>query len=757
MTNLKMIGKRVPPIDAREKAMGNAVFGADVVLPKMLHAAVLRSPHAHARIVAIDATAAEKLPGVRLVATGRNTPAKMFGAMINDERFFASDEALFVGDAVAAAVAVDRETARAALDLIKVEYEPLPAVLDMAAALEPGSPLTRQDFKSNVAHHVELSRGDMEQGWREAAVIHEETFSLPYQHQAYLETQVCTAAWERGRVTIWAPSHAPRGMAVVVQKAFDLPDGTVRYHQTYVGGGFGAKTYMFICVQTALLAKMAGVPVQLVYDREEDFQVTTPRIPMLITVKMGAAADGRITAKDTRIIADNGAASLYAPTIVDTTSTRVDTLYRFKNLHVVTDLVYTNKIPTSAFRGFGNPQAHFAVESMMDILAEKLGMDPVDIRLKNATQPGDVSAHGWIVHSCGLSETIERARMEIDWDKKRVPAEGKKRGVGLACGLHVSGNRAIAPTGDGSYAQVKVFEDGTVHIASSEAECGQGSKTVFALIAAEELGVPYDKIFVEPVDTDVTSFGVGAVASRVTVLGGNAVKAGALAAKKRLEEAAAWHWGCDPSGVTLQEGQLINLKTESAMPIAEAATHYVGMTGGSRLIGEGFFRADGVVVPDKTKYGNISLAYAFATQAAEVEVDTETGEIKVLRLIGVHDSGKILNPTGFEGQIEGGLVQGMGYALIEDYYFKDGRVMNPNYTDYRIPTSLDIPDLKVLSVETQDPNGPYGAKSVGEMAMVPTAPAIANALYNAVGIRMTELPMTPERVLKALKAKSESR
>lgn len=750
MTETKIIGTRIPQVDARAKVEGATIYGVDIKLPRMLYAKVLRSPFPHARIVNISTQKAERVPGVRLIATGQNTPAVKFGAIRRDERFFAKDEVFYIGDEVAAVVAVDEDAAEEALELIEVEYEPLPAVFDPYDALKQDSPPVRLDLPNNVCHHIELNRGNIDEGFDSAVVIHEETFHLPHQYHAYIEPMASTAYWEKGRLTILAPTQTPRSNDDVLCQAFNLRKGGVRIIQTNLGGGFGGKTYMPIIIKSAILAKMANAPVKLVYEREEDFACALPRIPMSVKLRMGADANGVITAKDVTILADNGAYSYFAPVIVDTTSTRVDALYRFKNLHVIADLVYTNKIPTSAFRGFGNPQSHFAVESMMDILAEKLGIDPVEIRLRNATQVNDVSAFGWNIQSCGLTDTIKRAAKQIGWSEKRGKNRNKARGVGIACGIHVSGNRSIAPTGDGAYSQVRVNEDGTVRIATSEGDIGQGANTLYAMITAEQLGVPVETVTVDPLDTDVTSMGVGASASRVTVLGGNAVLAAAVAARKRLIEAAADKWKRKLSEISMENGLLINLRTEETMNIAEAATHYFGMTGGSRLMGEGFFRAEGVVVPDKEKYGNISLAYAFATHAAEVEVDTETGHVKVLKLVGVHDSGKVLNRSGIEGQVEGGLVQGMAYALLEEYRFNEGRLLNPNFTDYQIPTALDIPNLELSFVETEDPNGPYGGKSIGEIALVPTAPAIANAIYDAIGVRYTRLPITPERILEGI-------
>lgn len=751
MEQFQIIGKRLPLKDVEEKVTGSAIYGADFVLPRMLQGKILRSPHAHARILNIDTSRAEQLPGVRAVITAHNTPNTKFGPMLSDERILAKNEVYYVGDEVAAVAAIDADTAAEALDLISVEYETLPAIFDPGEALKPDAPLARTDMGDNLCYQIDVRRGDIQGGFDQAVVVEEETYILPYQYQAYLEPNAATASWERGRLTIWAPIQTPHLLSKVICEAFNLPRGMFRLIQTQVGGGFGGKQYQRVAPIAAALAQIANVPVQIVLNREEDFEAGLPRVPMTIWLRMGADSAGTITAKEMDIIADNGAYAMMGPAIVDVAATRVDSLYRFKNLKVSGKLVYTNKVATSCFRGFGNTQSHFAVESMMDTLAEKLGMDPKEIRLRNATRTGDVTAHGWVINSCGLAETIERAASEAEWNQKRGQTKNKFRGVGMACGLHVSGNRAAAPMSDGSSAQIRIHEGGSVHIATSEGDIGQGANAIFAQMVAEELGVPYEKVFVEQLDTDVTYFGIGALASRVTVLGGNAVRAAVADIKKRLTEAAAYHWNCDPSDVHLVNGRLVNRRTEDVIDIEQAATAYIDMTGGSRLLGEGRYRADGVVKPDETKYGNISLAYSFATQTAEVEVDIETGQLTVLKLIAVHDSGRTLNPLTAEGQVEGGMLMGMWYAIGEEYKFKDGRLLNPNFTDYAIPSILDTPEMKTIFIEMPDPYGPFGAKSVGEIAMVPTAAAIANAVYDAIGIRLTELPMTPERILRAIK------
>ncbi|HLC05638.1 MAG TPA: xanthine dehydrogenase family protein molybdopterin-binding subunit [Anaerolineales bacterium] len=753
MAELQVVGKRLQLVDSNEKIMGTAVFGTDIVLPGMLHGKILRSPHAHARILHINTERAKRVPGVRAVVTAADAPPTRFGLSIRDERFFAIDEAHYIGDEVAGVVAGDEDTAEEASRLIEVEYEPLPAIFDPIEAMKPDAPLARRDTAGNVCKHLEITRGDVERGFQDSAVVHEELYSLGHQYQAYIEPIATAAEWTNGRLTLWAPHQAPRTQLKVMCEAFDIPSGAFRLIQTYIGGGFGGKNNMHLCPLVALLAKKAGAPVRVVLTREEDFQASMPSVPMHIRLKMGAGDDGTILAKDVYIIADNGAFTASASGVITVAAMRVDALYRFKNVHVVGDLVYTNKVSTSAFRGFGNTQMHFAVESMMDTLAERLGVDPIEIRLRNATQKGDVTAHGWVIGSCELSEAIRKVVQVSEWKRKRGPGRLKGRGIGIACGMHISGSAAATPDGPGSSAQVRVHEDGSVYVVSSEGDIGQGAKTVFAQIAAEVLGVPYENVHVSQLDTDVSNFGVGAIGSHVTTMGGHGIRAAAVAARGRLIQAASDRWGCGEREVRLIQGKLVNSVSEEAMEIGEAASHYVNMTGGSRLLGEGHFRAEGISAPDKDAYGNVSLGYSYAAHIAEVEIDLETGLISLVRMVAAHDSGQVINPMFAEGQVEGGILQGMGMALSEQCVFKDGRIQNPNFTNYRVPTAMDYPEIEVHFVGKPDPNGPFGAKSIAEVSIVPVAPAIANAVYDAIGVRFTSLPITPQRILEALKAK----
>jgi len=744
MNEYQYIGKRLPFKDSVKKVQGKSIYGADVTVPGMLQGRVLRSPYPRARVTAIDVSRALDLPGVIAIATPWNTPSNNFGIIKQDELFL-TDDARYVGDEIVAVAAVNGEVALEAIELINVEYEILTPIFDPVEALKSGAPIVHSRFGTNLCHHLEVERGDINSGFEKATVILEETFILPYQYQAYMEPQVATAMWEGKNLTVWAPGQSAKHLSDWFSSAFGLSSDNFRFIQTSVGGGFGGKNYMRVVPIAAILAKMTNAPVQMILSREEDFVTAETRVPMTIHLKMGANEEGLITAKETRIIADNGAYAFLAPGVLEVASVRVDTLYRIENIKTVADLVYTNKMGTGGMRGFGNPQSHFAVETMMDMIADALGLDPAVLRLRNAVHTGDISIHGYRLGSCGLDKTIELALEKSQWKKNRSKQKehgSKKYGIGMASAVHVSGSVMASPDGDGSSIQVQIYEDGSVHILSGEGDIGQGAGTIIAQIVSEELGIPYDQVYVQDLDTNFIHGGAGAQGSRVTLYAGNAAIMASKEATMMLKKSAANLWDCDTQYIILRDGRLINLKSEEEIEINVAARHFVSMTGGSRILGQGLFRALGGETSDNNRYGNISLAYPFATQIAEVMVDTDTGKIDVINIIAVHDSGRIINPLGVEGQVEGGVLQGIGYALYEDFIINDGKLMNPNFTDYNILTIKDAPDIQVHFVETDDPYGPYGAKSVSEIALVPTAAAIANAVYNATGIRLTKLPLT---------------
>jgi CO/xanthine dehydrogenase Mo-binding subunit len=476
------------------------------------------------------------------------------------------------------------------------------------------------------------------------------------------------------------------------------------------------------------------------------------RVGSKIDVTMGIKKDGTVVAKKVRAIADNGAYSSYASSILNTIALRHDNAYRFQNLEVEAYLVYTNKVPTGAFRGFGNPQITFAVESMLDMLAEKVGIDPAEVRLRNASRTGDITAHGWRIRSGGLPECIERASEEMSWKGKK----GKKtrhRGVGIACGVHVSGNRASYDF-DGSAAFMKLNEDGNLDLLIGEGEIGQGARTAFAQIAAEELGVPYQRINVSAADTALTPYCLGASASRLTFVAGNAVRATAHALKMKILEVASEIRETSKDDLVLRDGKIFTKGSQGEGPslgeVAQAALH---RRGGEPIMEKGSFDADSERMDPETKYGSISGAYSFAAHVAEVEVDVETGKVTILNYAAAHDLGRAINPMAARGQIIGGISQGIGYALTEELVFENGRILNPTLSDYKLLSAEDMPSTNIILVETVDPKGPFGAKSLGELTYVPVAAAIGNAIYDAVGVRIKSLPITPEKILDSLEGK----
>lgn len=764
-----VIGKSVPRLDAREKVTGEAKYCADLTLPGMLYGKIKRSPLPFARILNIDKSRAEKLIGVKAVITAEDTPKIPYGTFVADRLPLATDLVHFVGDEVGAVAAIDEDIATEALELIYIDYEELDPILDPLQSILPEtSPIHPElkSIKSNIAYHIDYVRGDPDQAFNGADIILEDQFNTQAVHQAYLEPQACIANFNTsGRLTIWGSLQAPFRSRKLIARALGMEEYKIRMIQPYVGGGFGGKGSEIqplypIC---ALLAKKSGRPVKIIYTRKEEFIAGRPRLSELIHLRLGLKKTGQIIGKDVRIIADGGAYAEMSPAILGVSATRTGSLYRIPNIRMEADLVYTNKVPRGSFRGFGNPQMHFALESLLDEAAQKLHMDPRDLRLMNATQEGDITAHGWRINSCGLRESIKRASEVSDWDKKREK-NLQNRGIGMACFIHVSSNRGIHPLYDGSSAILTMNEYGKVKIISGEGEIGQGANTIFAQIVSEELGVPFKDIEIVPLDTDTSPFCSGAFASRVTTMGGGAVRMAALDLKRKLFKASIAHLGSNAEDIRAEDLETRNgeicfkCSPEKGIPISEVAFKEVFRRGGGHLIGIGNYTVpDWVVVPDQSRYGNISIGYPFGTQIAEVEVDPDTGKIKVLGLWAIHDLGRVINPMGAEGQIEGGVVQGIGYALTESYCWDGGKVCNTSFADYKIPLALDIPPIDISLIESDDPNCPYGAKGLGEPTLIGIAPAIVNAIYHATGVRIKNLPITSEKIFKALQNKSVQR
>jgi CO/xanthine dehydrogenase Mo-binding subunit len=661
-----------------------------------------------------------------------------------------------VGEEVAAVAAIDSDTAEEALNLVDVEWDPLPAVFDAEEAMKDGAPVIHEGKERNVAMTMEIERGDIEQAFAESDLIVEDTFqSMPQWHCA-IETIGSVAEYAPGgKYTIYMNTQTLFNARYRIAAALGVRETDVRIIQSAVGGGFGGKS----CddnnaLVAAVLARKARKPVKIINTREEEFLAgSRPRVFMKIDVKLGFKKDGRIRAKQTRIIADNGAYSAKAPAITGVAAMRHDTCYRYTDVKTEAYLVYTNKIPTGAFRGFGNPSAEWAVEQAIDKGAHELGIDPIEIARINAAEPGYVSPHGNRVTSCELKQCVDMVEKMIDWKKKR--AEKKPAtGLGLACTVHVSGKRHFGDY-DGSSATIKINEDGKALILSGEGECGQGAYTAMCQIAAEELGVPVEDVEISQADTDLTTFCLGAFASRLTYVSGNAVKNAAAKVKEQLYEQAAEMLEASPEDLVSRDGKIYVKGAEhKALTVGDVARARLFRRGGAPIVGSGSFDADSVL-PDKTRFGNESGAYNYGVQAVQVEVDRETGQVKVLEYVIASDCGTVIYPIGAEGQVEGGLAQGIGYALTEGLRFDEGRPLNPNFSDYRIPSMRDMPPLKHAFAESYEPTGPFGAKGLGELNMDPTAAVISNAIFDAVGIRIKTLPITPEKILKAIREKGK--
>jgi 4-hydroxybenzoyl-CoA reductase alpha subunit len=756
-----MIGKRVHMVDAWDKVTGKTVYGIDLRLPGMLQGKILRSSLPHAKVIHIDTSKAERLLGVRAVVTAEDTPRVKYGSQIDDEYPLAVDKVRYIGDEVAAVAAVDEDTAIEALDLIRVEYEELPAVFSPQEAILPGAPKVH-DVDRNIASHIAFERGDLEAGLARADHVVEDEFTTSNVHPGYLESHVCVASPEPGgRLAIWAPFQAPARSRQLLAKILHLPENKLRVIQTAVGGGFGGKASQLLSLYpiAAFLALKARRPVRIANTWHEEFATARSRVPAHIKIRLGITNDGRFTGKELKILAGCGAYAGTTPAVFSTTATRASALYRFGNVKCTADLVYSNTTPCGSMRGYGNPQLHFALESTIDTAADAVGMDPLEVRLKNATETGDVTDNGFVINSCHLKECLQIGAEKTAWREKRAKRRAEFHGIGMASMLHVSGNRAAYPFFDGATAYVKINADAGIDLITGEADIGQGSNTIFTQIVAEVLGVAPEEIRPIPLDTDHSPFGLGTFASRVTTIGGKAVQIAAEDARRQLLKIAAGYLEANVSDLECAGGRIyVQGSPDKGMDIGEIGKLAFNSSGGAPIIGVGTYTVPpSVVIPDKTKYGNISSAYSFGVQIAEVHIDPHTGKVDILNVLSVHDSGTIINPMLAEGQIEGGVSQGIGYALSEEIVRQDGKVVNDNFLDYKMPTAYDVPKISSAFIEYPDPFGPFGAKGLGEITLVPTAAAIANAIYDAAGIRLKELPFTPEKILQAIRRKQENK
>lgn len=753
MSEFDVIGKSTPQLSAMQKAMGRTQYVSDLVLPYMLHGAILKSPHAHARILKLDTSKAKRLPGVRAVITYADTPGIKYGPRSEDWYIFAKDRVLFHGHEVAAVAAVDPETAAEALRLIEVEYEPLPWVIDPRKALEEDAPLVIEEKGDNLAFEFKIESGEVDRALDESYYVYEDHYYTNQVYQAYLETMGCVAEMDlNGRYVLYAGTQIPNMMRMTYAKALGVSPDRVQVKVPEYGGAFGGKMEHNIHLITALLAEKSGRPVRLFYNRHEDFIAGNPRVPMHFDIKLGVDKHGHITAKDVKVVGAAGARLVYGHIILMTACYRVDSLYKFPNVRALGLTAYTHSVPTSCYRGFGNSQATFVLESSLDMVAERLGMDPAELRLINDLGPDSTSIHGWKINSNALADCVKLASDKAQWQSKRQTSK-PLRGIGLACCNHVSGNRPFAREFDGAAGIVHVGRDGRITVFHGESDMGQGQHTVFAQIVAERLGVPLNWVNVAMVDTDISPFGCGSFATRGTLMGGNGVLAAAKDAFDQLAKTAARLLEANIADIRCRKGKFF----PEGSPDRTVDWHTVADEAsisrkGAPVMGQGFYDPPTVLPDPKTKYGNISPAYPFACQIAEVEVDPDTGQVTVVSFVAAHDVGRALNPIALEGQIQGGVAQGMGWALTEDMAYDDnGRLLNPDFVDYVVPGPQDVPEIQPILVEPVEKEGPYGAKGIGEPALNPAMAAITNAIYNATGIRIKRLPASPEFILGELK------
>ena len=761
---LEAIGRSPTRLDAREKVTGRTLYAVDLKLPGMLHAKVLRSPHPHARILRIDASRARKVPGVVAVVTGEDFPGTL-GVTVQDQNFLARDKVRFVGDPVAAVAAVDPETAEECLAIIQVEYEPLPALLDPLDAMKNKEVLIHENLfryatapgifplpGTNICNGFKLRKGDAERGFQESDLVLEDTYTSHRVQHAHLEPHAAIAqADPSGRILIWTNTQTPYFNRKAMAKGLNLPLNQVRVMCTPLGGGFGGKSYLKaepICAALAL--KTRGRPVKLVYTREEEFGVAPVRHPTIIRCKTGMKKDGTWVAQETELIFDTGAYADIGPRVCRNAGFSAAGPYQVPHVRIDSYCVYTNNPVGGAFRGFGIPQMTWAVESHLDRMAEKLGIDPLELRLKNAVEEGSISATGQVLHSVGLKETLRQAADKIEWGKGSAPCRGK----GIAC-MHKS---TVTPSSSAAF--VKLNEDASATVLCSAVEMGQGISTALAQIASEELGLPVEKISVVRPDTDVTPYDMASVSSRSTFFTGNAVRLAAADARQQLLQIAADLLEANPQDLVIEGGRvMVRGVPEKAIPITDlplGEAFYVGAKGGRArgrpVLGRGSFTVEDATPLDReTGQGkNPSAFWMYATQAVEVEVDPRSGRVKILRISSAHDVGKSIHPVSIEGQIQGALVMGVGTALFEEMEMENGKVKNPNFAEYKLPSALDAPEMIPIIVEEPHSQGPFGAKGLGEPALAPTAAAIANAIYAAVGVRIKDLPITPEKILAGL-------
>ncbi len=750
----------VPRLEAPEKTTGHAMFVGDMKRPGMLVGKILHSRIPHGRIKKIRTDKALSVPGVAAIITAQDFPDIRTGLVIQDETVLARDKIRYIGEPVAAVAAVDTEAAQHALDLIGLEVEELPAVLTFEQSVDDGAPLIHEKFKEytsrmplnregNICLHTKTRKGNIRKAFAESDVVFEDTYTMPVVHQAPLEPKAVLAeVGSDGRLQVWCSTARSFVVRSGLAEVLDLPMSDIRVTGARIGGGFGGKGEISIEPVAAMLALKTKRPVKIEMTRQEDFLSATPRHAMQIWIKTGAKKDGTLLGMEARIHVDTGAFAYFGPNTTSNAVLLVTGPYRLPHLSIEGICAYTNKISCGPCRGPGAPQVHFATETQMDKIAAELGMDPIELRMKNALEANDLTAAGQVLTEGGYREALEQLKKYMGDHLTVLPRadEEKAFGIGVAGGFW-------GMAGFGSGATVRLNEDGSVILSIGSVEIGTGSDTAMALLVSEELGIPLERIRVVSGDTDTCPYDFGAIGSRTTQTMGVAVHQAAAGIKKQLLAFAEHHLKAPRETLTFGGGKIfVSEQPEVAIPIAKAARLLTLLKGpvlatGTHATPTPPFNPEFVesnVVPSRP-------FYAYGAQAVALQVDKVTGKVDVLKVVAAHHVGKAVFRPGVEGQIQGGVAMGLGYALSEEVIFSGGKPLNDSFLDYRLPTMMDVPEIVPVIVEKENAKAPEDIRGVGEPSTIPTAAAVANAVYDAVGVRINHLPLTPEKVYWALK------
>lgn len=757
MPDYAFVGKNMPRVDSRAKVTGAARFTADLTFPRMLTGKILRSQHPHARILNIDASDALRLPGVKAVVTGGDTLGTKWGVFryTQDQQFLPTDKVRFIGEEVAAVAAVDEDTAQEALERIRVEYEVLEPVFDPMEAIAPGAPLLHDDFPQNINIHVPIHVGNVEEGFTKSYYVRDDTFTAPEDSYFHGEPYAVVARFDADdNLEIWMPNAGPHMKAKPLSNALGMLLNKVRVRKIAIGGAFGGRSEIspadFIC---ALLARKSGRPVKIVYTREENSISTRQGHALITNIKTGVNRDGLVIARDITCYMDGGAYSSTGPIATSVPFLCMEQAYKMEHVRYNGYRIYTNKPPRGMIRMHGRSFAG-GVDIQLDMIAEYLGMDPLDIRMINAREAGEYTNTKSYIASCAMKETITKAAEKAGWKEKwgKLPP---MRGIGIGCNSVQTG----FPMGirGGSQALIKLNEDGGATVISGVVDNGQGNDNMLVQIAAEELGIRPEDVQLVTADSEVTPSDPGAYSQVSTFIGGQAVKNAAAEVRKLLFETAAQLLKADPADLVAKDRMIfVRGSSDPGVPLPKVIRRVLAR--GESVTGKGDYwpKVDAKREWISNPFGQMCGAFSFGTTIAEVEVDPETGQVRVLEVTAAQDVGFALNPLIIEGQFQGSIAMGgQGGMLTECHTWDNGFVLNPTQLEYKVPLACDMPKINSIIVESNDPDGPYGAKEAGMSIAMSAAQAYAAAISNAIGVFMTDFPITPDKILEAIKKKKE--